>query len=232
MIRIPPARGTRIAIVIGALMAVGALIAAVLIWPAQRTPESAHSADIMRLPLVIKDLPKGFTVTAGEKVLGAADIAALKAPAEGVVKQAACAATPADRADNVLGARLNIVNASRDGVLYMITAQEARETSAPHTDSAIDCSYTTVERPNGYIITTPAVAPVVAGLKIEALHIVTKAGTTIQDSYLFRTWIDPRRVVSVAVRSDPSHRPPANPVDPTFAKHLLERAITVVRVAD
>jgi hypothetical protein len=228
----PHARGTRIALAAGALIATGALVAAVLLWPDQHTIESAHTPDITRLPLVIKDLPKGFTVTAGEKVLGAEDIAALKAPADGVVKPAACAATPADRADNVLGAKLNIVNANRDGVFYMVTAQEARETSAPHTDPAIDCSYNTIERANGYTITTPAVAPVEAGLKIEALHIVTKADSTIQDSYLFRTWIDPRRVVSVVVRSDPTHQPPANPIDPTLAKHLLERAITVVRGAD
>lgn len=232
MIRMPRSRGTRIGLIAGALVVAGAAIAAVMLWPDRHTVESAHVPDIARLPLVIKDLPKGFTVTAGEKVLGAEDIAALKAPAQGVVKPPACAATPADRADNVLGAKLNIVDANRDGVLYMITAQEARETSAPHADSAIDCSYNTVERTNGYTITTPAVAPVVAGLKIEALHIVTKAGTTIQDSYLFRTWIDPRRVVSVVVRSDPSHQPPANPIDPTLAKHLLERAITLVRGAD
>jgi hypothetical protein len=75
----------------------------------------------------------GFTVSVGEKVLGLDDIAALKTPSDGIVSPPECAATPPDWADNVLGAKMVNVNASKDGVYYIISAQEATETSKPHT---------------------------------------------------------------------------------------------------
>ncbi|MEN3220187.1 hypothetical protein PUR22_05000 [Mycolicibacterium porcinum] len=69
----------------------------------------------------------------GEKVLGLDDIAALKKPSDGIVSPPECAATPPDRADNVLGAKMVNVNATKDGVHYVISAQEATDTSKPHT---------------------------------------------------------------------------------------------------
>ena len=213
---------------------VGVIVALVIMSRDEPTdgPGPTHDAsapDISQLPLIMKSLPAGSTVNAGEKILGFEDVEALKRRPDGIVKPPECGVSPDNRADNVLGARLNIVNATKDGVVYMITAQELTTTSKPHTDPVVDCSYSTVERPNGFTVTTPTEGPRIDGLKVEALHTVTRADNRIEDSYLFRTWIDPRRVVSVVVRSDPSHLPPANPIDPTLAKELLGRAVGIIR---
>lgn len=182
-----------------------------------------------RLPLIVGSFPDGDTVAVGEKVLGLDDIAALKQPSDGVVSPPECAATPPDRADNVLGAKMVNVNATKDGVHYVISAQEATDTSKPHTDSPVDCSTTTAQYDNGFAITTPAHAPAVDDLNVEALHTVSKIEGQVRDSYLYRSWIDSRRVITVIVQSDPTHQPPTNPIDPTLAKQIFADAVHAVR---
>jgi hypothetical protein len=57
---------------------------------------------------------------------------------------------------------------------------------------------------------------------------VSKIGGQVRDSYLYRSWIDSRRVITVVVHSDPNHQPPANPLDPTLAKQIFANAVHAV----
>ena len=111
----------------------------------------------------------------------------------------------------------------------MVSAQESLETARPHTPPPFDCSTTTVEYPNGYAITTPQHPPVIDDLTVEALRTVSRIDGQVRDSYLYRAWIDARRVITVVVHSDPGHEPPATPIDPTLAKQLFADAIHAVR---
>ncbi|CQD23130.1 hypothetical protein BN970_05598 [Mycolicibacterium conceptionense] len=213
--------------VLAAGVITAAVVAAIVWWP--RPGDSAiNRPDIGRLPVIVESFPHGFTIGVGQKVLALDDVAELKKPSGGIVSPPECAATPPDRADNVLGAKMVNVDAGKDGVYYMVSAQEALPTSTPHTDSPIDCSTTTVQYNNGYAITTPAHAPVVDDLKVEALRTVSRIDGKVQDSYVFRTWIDSRRVITVAVYSDPNHQPPANPIDPTLAQQVFADAVHAV----
>lgn len=57
---------------------------------------------------------------------------------------------------------------------------------------------------------------------------MSKIEGQVRDSYLYRSWIDSRRVITVIVQSDPTHQPPANPIDPTLAKQIFADAVHAV----
>ncbi|TWS20367.1 hypothetical protein FK529_03140 [Tsukamurella asaccharolytica] len=179
---------------------------------------------------IVSKFPVGTHVAKSEKTLGQADVTALAASDEAVVTPSTCQGKQKFNSQRLLGAKISTVNAQIEGVRYSINAQQIPSSNASRTPRDQACERMSLAYGDGsYSIISPAESPKVAGVDTVATRTTTRtvAKETV-DNFTFAAWTDDYHAVVVLATSDPSYKPQANPIDPTFAKELLSEAVRLV----
>lgn len=194
------------------------------------SPAAPAAVDITRVSKIRQSFPAGYEFREGQRLVSQKTVDSIRAPKDRRIRPEACAAQAADSVDNTfVGTKMYGVDALGHGLMYVITAQETPPSTPPHQEQQLDCSYTEVAYSDGRALSTPTEAPTVPDVKIQAVHTVTQRAGAVIDSYSYKAWLDGHHAVVLSVASDPGATPPANPIDPTFAKKTFAEAITLVR---